>query len=58
MWIMLLISLVALLSTQSIVNILKIWDHIEMLKTSKQTAKILEEHICDCIGKEENNNGI
>ena len=55
MWMMLLISLVVLLSTQSIVNILKIWYHIEMLKTSKQTAKILEEHICDCIGKEENN---
>ena len=58
MWLMLLISLVVLLSTQSIVNILKIWDHIEMLRTSKHTAKILEEHIYDCIGKEENNNGI
>lgn len=53
MWLILLILFMILLATQSIINMLKIWDHIEILRTSKQTAKILEEHICDCLGKEE-----
>ena len=55
MWLILLISLVVVLITQSIRNIFKIIGYIEMLKTSKHTAKILEEHICDCIGKEKDN---
>lgn len=56
MWLLFYILVICLLLTQGIINILKIWDHIEMIKTSKQTADILNDKLndafnCQCDGK-------
>lgn len=56
MWVVILILFVVLLTTQIILNLIKIWDYIEMLKTAKQTAKIMNdtlEETLNCVGKEE-----
>ena len=56
MYILLLVLLSLLLLTQVIINILKIWDNIEMIRTSKETAdminnKLSEVFSCECNGK-------
>lgn len=56
MYLALLILLELLLLTQTIVNVLKIWDHIEMIRTSKKTADLLNGKLdqafnCECNGK-------
>ena len=56
MYILLLVLLALLLLTQVIINILKIWDNIEMIRTSKETAdminnKLSEDFNCECNGK-------
>ena len=57
MWVIFWILFVALLLTQVIVNILKILNHIEITKTAKQTAEMLDDHFkqivnnCKCDGK-------
>lgn len=43
MWMVILILFVVLLATQIILNLTKIWDYIEMLKTAKKTAKIMND---------------
>lgn len=52
MWMVILILFVVLLTTQIILNLTKIWDYIEMLKTAKKTAKIMNDTL------EETLNGI
>lgn len=52
MWTIILILFVILLTTQIILNLTKIWDYIEMLKTAKKTAKIMNDTL------EETLNGI
>ena len=56
MYILLLVLFVLLLLTQVIINILKIWDNIEMIRTSRETAdminnKLSEFFSCECNGK-------
>ena len=56
MYIVLLILLELLLFTQTIVNIIKIYDHIEMIRTSKKTADLINGKLdqafnCQCDGK-------
>ena len=43
MWLLFCILVICLLLTQIIINTLKIWDHIEMVITSKKTAKIIQD---------------
>ena len=56
MYLALLILLELLLLTQTIVNVIKILDHIEMIRTSKKTADLIngkldEAFNCECNGK-------
>lgn len=43
MWMVILILFVVLLTTQIILNLTKIWDYIEMIRTAKKTAKIMND---------------
>lgn len=40
-----LILFVILLTTQIILNLTKIWDYIEMIRTAKKTAKIMNDSL-------------
>lgn len=45
MWMVILILFVMLLTTQIILNLTKIWDYIEMIRTAKKTAKIMNDSL-------------
>lgn len=45
MWAIILILFVILLTTQIILNLTKIWDYIEMIRTAKKTAKIMNDSL-------------
>lgn len=45
MWMVILILFVVLLTTQIILNLTKIWDYIEMIRTAKKTAKIMNDSL-------------
>lgn len=45
MWTIILILFVILLTTQIILNLTKIWDYIEMIRTVKKTAKIMNDSL-------------
>ena len=45
MWMVILILFVVLLITQIILNLTKIWDYIEMIRTAKKTAKIMNDSL-------------
>lgn len=45
MWMVILILLVVLLTTQIILNLTNIWDYIEMIRTAKKTAKIMNDSL-------------
>lgn len=45
MWTIILILFVILLTTQIILNLTKIWDYIEMIRTAKKTAKIMNDSL-------------
>lgn len=58
MWMVILILFVVLLTTQIILNLTKIWDYIEMIRTAKKTAKIMSntlEETLNGVRKEEDN---
>ena len=45
MWVVILILFVVLLTTQIILNLTKIWDYIEMIRTAKKTVKIMNDSL-------------
>ena len=45
MWMVILILFVMLLTTQIILNLTKIWDYIEMIRTAKKTVKIMNDSL-------------
>ena len=45
MWMVILILFVVLLTTQIILNLTKIWDYIEMIRTAKKTVKIMNDSL-------------
>lgn len=60
MWMVILILFVALLTTQIILNLMKIWDYIEMLKTAKKTTKIMNDTLEETLNgvRKEEDDGI
>ena len=60
MWMLILILFVVLLTTQIILNLTKIWDYIEMLKTAKKTAKIMNDTLEETLNgvRKEEDDGI
>lgn len=60
MWMVILILFVVLLTTQIILNLTKIWDYIEMLRTAKKTAKIMNDALEETLNgvRKEEDDGI
>lgn len=60
MWIVILILFVVLLTTQIILNLIKILDYVEMLKTAKKTAKIMNDTLEETLNgvRKEEDDGI
>ena len=52
MYISLLVLLALLLLTQVIINILKIWDNIEMIRTSRETADMINNKLSEVFSNE------
>lgn len=44
-WMALIILIELLLLTHIILNVFKIWDWVEMMKTAKKTAKIMNDSL-------------
>lgn len=60
MWMVILILFVVLLTTQIILNLTKIWDYIEMIRTAKKTAKIMNDTLEETLNgvRKEEDDGI